>query len=153
MELFTHIVLQLLSPAQKRDPFKTHHQCTSGDLCILQHEKHTKLIQTLDPKQSQERPQLQQTQQHQHILKELSLQPRKSHLFKNNTTQNLFFCSHFFALCPSARRLIIHTASLTTPTLGTSRVAFEKENPNGDHRFWSIFPFTNRGFKVPFFDP
>ena len=26
-------------------------------------------------------------------------------------------------------------------------------NPNGHHRFWSIFPFTNRVFKVPFFDP
>ena len=29
----------------------------------------------------------------------------------------------------------------------------QKANPNGDHRFWSIFPFTNRGFKVSFFDP
>ena len=30
----------------------------------------------------------------------------------------------------------------------------QKENPNGDHRFWSIFPFTNRVFWVPdIFDP
>ena len=30
-------------------------------------------------------------------------------------------------------------------------VVGQKENP--DHRFWSIFPFTNRVFWVPFFDP
>ena len=28
-----------------------------------------------------------------------------------------------------------------------------KKKSLGDHRFWSIFPFTNRVFWVPFFDP
>ena len=28
----------------------------------------------------------------------------------------------------------------------------KKKSP-GDHKFWSIFPFINRVFKVPFFDP
>ena len=36
----------------------------------------------------------------------------------------------------------------------TDQVALGQKNATlGDHRFWFILPFTNRLFKVPFFDP